>query len=530
MNSAPLEPPADTKPARPSLDYKQMVESIPTTSLNSVAGEFYPAHVPGRAVMAETGEGDAALAHSDFAPPSSTTSRPPSALESQSTTSAGSADAEIVRYTVQQNDTVVSIAVRFGITVWELCTFNRISSKVVFPGDVIRIPRPGMVAAKRTGSRTDLFASASASASASTATLDHLDGTVSADAHPIEPVPEEGSPGALSAANGALSHSSPDLTLPTAAGDVEEKSVRGRTGSAESDAATAAQSRTASAGPLGFSTLRRRTSIDVVDPPVLSDGTFQYHVKYITEGKGVVAGFLLMSPERFGFLPSEDDPLVKELGVEDYELDGPIGAVCNCSVHESLARIRRANRESDEEGTADGWALVDAESVPPDAQAALPMYLKVGVVGPGGMPKDHVFAVSRRKIDTLYGSLLQFMSDAEFMHGAQLLPLVIGAKAKTPKKRSFVDDLMGEDHPVPPILMQPSKLIDPTDMLKPADILPQHGQAQRAVRAGHVRHHGSRIWGVCYRAVANVRDVLRQRRVLSVQRQADVCGVPLDPR
>lgn len=65
------------------------------------------------------------------------------------------------------------------------------------------------------------------------------------------------------------------------------------------------------------------------------------NVKHITDGQGIVAGVLLVTPNTVMFDPNVSDPLVIEHGAEAYGVIAPIEFVANASLYSDIARIRQ---------------------------------------------------------------------------------------------------------------------------------------------------------------------------------------------
>lgn len=67
------------------------------------------------------------------------------------------------------------------------------------------------------------------------------------------------------------------------------------------------------------------------------------HVRHITDGQGVVAGVLLVTPNTVMFDPNVSDPLVIEHGAEAYGVIAPMEFVVNAALYPDIAHMRLAD-------------------------------------------------------------------------------------------------------------------------------------------------------------------------------------------
>lgn len=67
------------------------------------------------------------------------------------------------------------------------------------------------------------------------------------------------------------------------------------------------------------------------------------HVRHITDGQGVVAGVLLVTPNTVMFDPNVSDSLVIEHGAEAYGVIAPMEFVVNAALYPDIAHMRLAD-------------------------------------------------------------------------------------------------------------------------------------------------------------------------------------------
>ena len=72
------------------------------------------------------------------------------------------------------------------------------------------------------------------------------------------------------------------------------------------------------------------------------------HVRHITDGQGVVAGVLLVTPNTVMFDPNVSDPLVIEHGAEAYGVIAPIDFVVNAALFSDIAHMRHAGSKDED--------------------------------------------------------------------------------------------------------------------------------------------------------------------------------------
>ncbi|XP_058601893.1 oxidation resistance protein 1a isoform X3 [Onychostoma macrolepis] len=196
-----------------------------------------------------------------------------------------------IEYSVESRDTLNSIALKFDTTPNELVQLNKLFSRNVVPGQVLYVHDPEYVS------------SAGSSPSFSPSS-------------PLSPTSSEA-----------------DL----------EKVTTDSNGPPRSDAPA----------PPVFSALRpsRVVSSTSEEEEALTEKFLKINCKYITDGKGVVSGVLLVTPNNIMFDPHRTDPLVLERGCEEYGIMCPLDEVQSAAVYREItdSKIR--------------------DSIPPDLEA-----------------------------------------------------------------------------------------------------------------------------------------------------------------
>ncbi|XP_051722200.1 oxidation resistance protein 1a isoform X8 [Ctenopharyngodon idella] len=196
-----------------------------------------------------------------------------------------------IEYSVESRDTLNSISLKFDTTPNELVQLNKLFSRNVVPGQVLYVPDPEYVS------------SAGSSPSFSPSS-------------PLSPTSSEA-----------------DL----------EKATTDSNGPPRSDAPA----------PPALSALRpsRVVSSTSEEEEALTEKFLKINCKYITDGKGVVSGVLLVTPNNIMFDPHRTDPLVLERGCEEYGIMCPLEEVQSAAVYKEItdSKIR--------------------DSVPPDLEA-----------------------------------------------------------------------------------------------------------------------------------------------------------------
>ncbi|XP_069180612.1 nuclear receptor coactivator 7 isoform X10 [Procambarus clarkii] len=182
-------------------------------------------------------------------------------------------------YTVSGNDTLTSIAARFDTTPSELAKLNKLSTRFVYPGQVIVVP-------DKTG-----------------ALLDDDKG------HPPHPDTTH------SNGQDLLAQMRPPSPL------------RG-------DLKTPVSLYTCPRTPANSVELEKSLDRECLEK------FLKISVRHITDGQGVVAGVLLVTPNAVMFDPNVSDPLVIEHGPESYGVIAPMEFVVNAALYYDIAHMR----------------------------------------------------------------------------------------------------------------------------------------------------------------------------------------------
>ncbi|XP_053653498.2 uncharacterized protein [Cherax quadricarinatus] len=180
-------------------------------------------------------------------------------------------------YTVSANDTLTSIAARFDTTPSELTKLNKLSTRFVYPGQVISVPDKTVAILDDKLERR------------------HLDSTQNNEHDPLT-----------------------KIRPPSPHGDLRT--------------------------PLSPYTCPRTPANSVEIEKTLDreclEKFLKISVRHITDGQGVVAGVLLVTPNAVMFDPNVSDPLVIEHGPESYGVIAPMEFVVNAALYYDIAHMR----------------------------------------------------------------------------------------------------------------------------------------------------------------------------------------------
>uniref|UniRef100_A0A8C2JT74 Oxidation resistance protein 1 n=1 Tax=Cyprinus carpio TaxID=7962 RepID=A0A8C2JT74_CYPCA len=183
-----------------------------------------------------------------------------------------------IEYVVESRDTLNSIALKFDTTPNELVQLNKLFSRVVVPGKVLYVPDP------------EYISSADSSPSLS----------------PISP----------------LSPTSSEADLEKATTDSDDVHRRHST---------------PGHGPPRPARVVSSTS---EEEEALTEKFLKMNCKYITDGKGIVSGVLLVTPNNIMFDPHKSDRLVQERGCEEYGIMCPLEEVQSAAMCREITDIR----------------------------------------------------------------------------------------------------------------------------------------------------------------------------------------------
>uniref|UniRef100_A0A8C1SYW3 Oxidation resistance protein 1 n=1 Tax=Cyprinus carpio TaxID=7962 RepID=A0A8C1SYW3_CYPCA len=183
-----------------------------------------------------------------------------------------------MEYVVESRDTLNSIALKFDTTPNELVQLNKLFSRAVVPGKVLYVPDP------------EYISSADSSPSLS----------------PISP----------------LSPTSSEADLEKATTDSDDVHRRHST---------------PGHGPPRPARVVSSTS---EEEEALTEKFLKMNCKYITDGKGIVSGVLLVTPNNIMFDPHKSDRLVQERGCEEYGIMCPLEEVQSAAMCREITDIR----------------------------------------------------------------------------------------------------------------------------------------------------------------------------------------------
>ncbi|XP_056335508.1 oxidation resistance protein 1b isoform X1 [Danio aesculapii] len=186
-----------------------------------------------------------------------------------------------MEYVVESRDTLNSIALKFDTTPNELVQLNKLFSRAVVPGKVLYVPDP------------EYISSAESSPSLS----------------PISPL--------------SPTSSEADLEKATTHSDHVHRRHSSSTGLAH--------------GPPRPARVVSSTS---EEEEALTEKFLKMNCKYITDGKGIVSGVLLVTPNNIMFDPHKSDRLVQERGCEEYGIMCPLEEVQSAAMCREITDIR----------------------------------------------------------------------------------------------------------------------------------------------------------------------------------------------
>ncbi|KAM7292263.1 oxidation resistance protein 1 isoform X1 [Ixodes scapularis] len=200
-----------------------------------------------------------------------------------------------LEYVVKASDTLAGIAARFECTPGELTIANRLNSRLIFPGQVLFIPLK-----EKEAQNAEL--------------MDFAEQDRPKDRDKTPGVGLQHGPGS-SFLSGERACSPRMLQSPPPD------------------------------SPSDFLEHRHQTSMEMLDTgDQESKENLEMFLKissrHITDGQGVVAGTLLVTPNNVMFVPNVSDPLVMEHGSERYEVTAPMDMVVAAALYNDIAHMR----------------------------------------------------------------------------------------------------------------------------------------------------------------------------------------------
>ncbi|CAN7998926.1 unnamed protein product [Ixodes hexagonus] len=205
-----------------------------------------------------------------------------------------------LEYMVKASDTLAGIAARFECTPGELTIVNRLNSRLIFPGQVLYIPMKN-----KEGQHTELTDLA-----------------------------EQDRPKDKDKASGMGLQHGPGSSFLSGERACSPRMLQSPPPDSPSDF-------------LDHRHLehRHQTSMETLDT-VDQEGKENLEMflkissRHITDGQGVVAGTLLVTPNNIMFVPNVSDPLVMEHGSERYEVTAPMDMVVAAALYNDIAHMR----------------------------------------------------------------------------------------------------------------------------------------------------------------------------------------------
>ncbi|OCT77084.1 oxidation resistance protein 1 isoform X2 [Xenopus laevis] len=184
-----------------------------------------------------------------------------------------------MEYTVESRDSLNSIALKFDTTPNELVQLNKLFSRAVVPGQLLYVPDP------------DYISSVESSPSLSPISL-------------LSPTSSEA--------------------------EFEKRTDTERMPHKESTSSPA------------YSTTRqsRVVSSTSEEEEAFTEKFLKINCKYITDGKGIVTGVLLVTPNNIMFDPHKNDLLVQENGCEEYGIMCPMEEVTSAAMHKEIVNSK----------------------------------------------------------------------------------------------------------------------------------------------------------------------------------------------
>ncbi|XP_025195396.1 oxidation resistance protein 1 isoform X5 [Melanaphis sacchari] len=208
-----------------------------------------------------------------------------------------------ITYKVEASDTLTSVAARFDTTPSELAILNRLSSRTLFPGQILRVPDK---------KRISVSESDASQGGLSNLDLSETNSFTSADGES-----RPGSGPSTGNDNKDIIDRREDDMLDTLRPSSPKPGHPERIGSSVSPSSGRSHSR----GVERF---------------------LKINVRHITDGQGVVGGVLLVTPNAVMFDPNVSDPLVIEHGPESYGVIAPMEFVVNAAIYYDIAHMRVA--------------------------------------------------------------------------------------------------------------------------------------------------------------------------------------------
>ncbi|KAI9556880.1 hypothetical protein GHT06_016672 [Daphnia sinensis] len=261
---------------------------------------------------------------------------------------------DTLAYTVQSNDTLTSLAARFDTTPSELVAINKLHSRLIFPGQVLLVPRKDGDASRGAGADSDGAGTSAAAAGESGPVGAHMSLNVSirsssSTSHTnINEIGRDSNGGYASpTSERPIEHAFLDSLRPPGSPRFNRvdlsftspnSGAAGQTGACASDLANIERE---------INNEDVLTQMDEEAERLRDRSAYEkflkIHVRHITDGQGVVAGVLLVTPNTVMFDPNVSDTLVIEHGAEAYGVIAPMEFVVNAALYPDIAHMRLAD-------------------------------------------------------------------------------------------------------------------------------------------------------------------------------------------
>ncbi|XP_033120142.1 nuclear receptor coactivator 7-like isoform X2 [Anneissia japonica] len=217
-----------------------------------------------------------------------------------------------IEYSVNSNDSLDKIAVRFGITASELVRLNHLNSRMIFPGQILFVPDP--------------------------------DSEEPVSFSPTSPVAKTGIQDLP-----VVKQKSIDVPVVMAKSKNDKISKFKLSKSKSSDQGSKKQKLKSflrkNSDPKPGKVVR--TSSKESETEIGSKQFLKLNVKYITDGEGVVNGTMLVTPNAIMFDPNVSDPLVIDRGTAPYGVLSPMDQVLGAAMYRDIAPM--TNRDGTHE-------------------------------------------------------------------------------------------------------------------------------------------------------------------------------------
>ena len=247
---------------------------------------------------------------------------------------------------VGSRDTVEKIAIRYRTTPSEICKMNKMASRMIFAGQVLFVPDPDASpvtpSPTKEGSSVDLmFPSATTDETQrrqqqrQQQQKDVEEGANEEGDLPKMPsLPSLPSFTSVSAITGGVTEASKDAG---AAASSQFSNLFSKLNPATAISRTSLRKKKSGSG--SDKTGKGGASADLDPDKECLERFLKLSAKYITDGRGVVSGTLLVTPNAIMFDPHVMDPLVKEHSPEEFGMMAPMECIMSATLYHDISRM-----------------------------------------------------------------------------------------------------------------------------------------------------------------------------------------------